>query len=107
CTVRALRVVPGNEEGDRERPLGVAAEVVAVRALALDRADETLGPAVGPGVPRPGAGVANPRGAAGIAEGIAPVRRAVVAEHALDADAVAGEEGQGPLEEASGLAALE
>lgn len=40
----------------------VAGELVAVRALALDRADEALGPAVRPGVPGPRAPVADPGG---------------------------------------------
>ena len=52
----SLGVVPGNEQRDRQGPLGVGAELIAIGALPLDRANEPLGPAVRPGVPdlRPG-----------------------------------------------------
>jgi len=44
-------------------------------------------------------GVADPRAAAGIAEGEALVRRAVVGEHPLHADPLPAEERGGPIEE--------
>ncbi len=86
---------------------GVAAVVVAVRTLALDRADEALGPAIGPGMPRPRTGVADPSGAAGVAEGEALVRRAVVAEHPLDAQSLPREEDQRAIQERCGVAAAQ
>src|SRR5688572_4817220 len=105
--MRALRVVPGNEERDRQRAFGVGGEVIAVRAFALDRADETLSPPVGPGMARSRAGVPDARAATGVAEGEALVRRSVVAEHALDAQPAAREERTGTIEESRSIDAAE
>jgi len=88
--VRALGVVVRDIERDRKGPLGIGAETrTGVDALALDRADERLRSAVGPGVVRLGTAVADPRGRAGSRE-----RRteAVVGEDAMNADAAPIEE---------------
>src|SRR6478672_8328384 len=100
-------VVPGNEQRDRQRPLGIGSELIAIRALALDRADEPLGPAVRPRVPSLCPGVPDPGRATGVAEGEALVRRAVVAEHPLHPDALASEERNGPIEERRTVAPVE
>ena len=105
--VRALSVVPGNEERDRQGPLLVAREVVAVGALALDRADEALGPTVGPRVPDLGPGMAQSSSATGAREQIAPVRRAIVGEDPLDLDATTCEERRRALDEGDRIVAGE
>jgi len=105
--VWSVVVVPGNEQRDRQGPRGIVRELVAVRALALNRADESLGPAVRPGVPGLRPGVADRRGPTGVAEREAPVRRAVVAEHPLDPDALAREERGRPIKERRAIAAPE
>ena len=86
----------------RGGPFGRAREGLQVGPFAQGGLDEPLRLAVGSGRVGPGALVLQAGGAAGGAEGVAAIGRAVVGHHPLDGDAEAGEPSDGPVEESHG-----
>ena len=71
-----------------------------ISPLTAEGLDEPLGLAVGPGRVGPGADVPEANSAAGLAERLGDVGRAVVAHHPPALDALAVEPGEGPAEKA-------